>query len=100
MATTKTPPVVPASTSTAAATSNYPGAFGLFKPSSDAIRLAFVPLLLIYVILFAIGFVIGIISAGNEDIANTLGNIVQIVSPALHRTYGCIHPIKCCTWYP
>ncbi len=73
MATTKTPPVVPATTSTAttAAASNYPGAFGLFKPSSQAIRLAFVPLLLIYVILFAIGIVVG-------SILNIVSQVITI----------------------
>lgn len=85
MATTKTPPVVPATTSTAttAASSNYPGAFGLFKPSSQAIRLAFVPLLLIYVILFAIGIVVGIFSGGNKDLADSLGSILNIVSQVI-----------------
>ena len=84
MATTKNPPVVPASTSTATATvSNYPGAFGLFKPSSQAIRLAFVPLLLIYVILFAIGIVIGLFSGNNKDLADSLGSILNIVSQVI-----------------
>lgn len=84
MATTKNPPVVPASTSTAtAAVSNYPGAFGLFKPSSQAIRLAFVPLLLIYVILFAIGIVIGLFSGNNKDLADSLGSILNIVSQVI-----------------
>lgn len=84
MATTKNPPVVPASTSTTTATvSNYPGAFGLFKPSSQAIRLAFVPLLLIYVILFAIGIVIGLFSGNNKDLADSLGSILNIVSQVI-----------------
>ncbi len=69
------PPPPPAITQT----SQYPGAFGLFKPSSDAVRLAFVPLLLIYVILFVIGVVVGIIFGGNESVATTLSNILSIV---------------------
>lgn len=73
--TTPVPPPVPTSIS-----SGYPGAFGLFKPSSQAIRLAFVPLLLIYVILFAIGIIVGLFSGGNESIANALSSILNIVT--------------------
>lgn len=71
-----TPPPPPPATTQA---SQYPGAFGLFKPSSDAIRLAFVPLFLIFIISVGIGMAIGFISGDNRDLANNLSSIANFV---------------------